>query len=387
MDIVKEVEIYTIRYYEENISSSLSYHSIAHTQLVAYVASRISDIEGLNKRNREIVMVAAWFHDIGHAVSMENHEEEGCKIAREFLLAKKVDEDFIQQVEACIYSTKHNESRNTLNEKILYDADHAHTGMQNFMQISNLLRKELSNFTEQKCTKLEYWQKTLNFLKETKFLTRYAKENMEPVKNENIDKVEKRIAKLTTNKNTGARKEYSKTTARGIETMFRLTARNQINLSSIADNKANIMLTINAVIVSVLVSTSALNFSVGSGPNFLIPGLILVIGSLFSLVFAVLSVRPKVIKGKISADDLKNRKVDLLFFGNFFKLEYEKYEEAMKDMMEDYDYLYGSMIKDQYNLGKVLSTKYRLLTYSYNFFMFSFIIAVVTFFVLYLIKI
>ena len=210
---------------------------------------------------------------------------------------------------------------------------------------------------------------------------------MEPVKDDNIKKVENRINKLRTDKKPVVKKEYYKTTARGIETMFRLTARNQINLSSIADNKANIMLTINAVIVSVLVSTSALNFTVGNGPNFLIPGLILVIGSLISLVFAVLSVRPKVIKGKISEDDLKNRKVDLLFFGNFFKLEYAKYEEAMKDMMEDYDYLYGSLIKDQYNLGKVLSIKYRLLIYSYNFFMFSFIIAVVTFFVLYLLKI
>ena len=60
------------------------------------------------------------------------------------------------------------------------------------------------------------------------------------------------------------------------------------------------------------------------------------------------------------------------------------YESAMKEMMDDYDFLYGSMIKDQYNLGRVLSRKYKLLTYSYNFFMFSFVIAVIAFFILYL---
>ncbi len=144
------------------------------------------------------------------------------------------------------------------------------------------------------------------------------------------------------------------------------------------------MLTINAVIVSVLVSTSALNFTVGRGLNFLVPGLILVSGCLISLVFAVLSVRPKIINYKIGDEDLKNRKVNLLFFGNFFKMDFKEYESAMKEMMDDYDYLYGSMIKDQYQLGRVLSIKYRLLTYSYNFFMFSFVIAVITFFVMYL---
>jgi hypothetical protein len=220
-------------------------------------------------------------------------------------------------------------------------------------------------------TKLEYWKKTLVFLKETKFLTEYAIKNMDPIKNENISRVEQRIKEV-------------KTTARGIETMFRLTARNQINLSSIADNKANIMLTINAVIVSVLVSTSALNFTAGHGLNFLVPGLILVSGCLISLVFSVLSVRPKIISSKLRDEDVKNRKVNLLFFGNFFKMDYEEYESAMKEMMDDYDYLYGTMIKDQYQLGKVLSIKYRLLTYSYNFFMYSFIIAVITFFIMYL---
>lgn len=371
MNILKEVEKYTLRYYEENFSSSHSYHSIEHTQLVVNVASKISDFEGLDKRNTDIVIVAAWFHDIGHAVSINNHEDESCKIARQFLAGNKVDEEFILAVEACICSTKQGAQKKSLNDKILNDADNAHTGLPNFMEISNLFRKELGNFADKKITKLEYWKKTLVFLKETKFLTEYAIKNMKPIKDENISKVEERI-------------RNEKTTERGVETMFRLTARNQINLSSIADNKANIMLTINAVIVSVLVSTSALNFTVGGRLNFLVPGLILVSGCLISLVFAVLSVRPKIIKNKISDEDLKNRKVNLLFFGNFFKMDFEEYKSAMAEMMDDYDYLYGSLIKDQYNLGRVLSIKYRLLTYSYNFFMFSFVIAVITFFILYL---
>ncbi len=386
MKLVKEVESYTINYYEKNVSSLLFYHSIEHTRLVAGVSAAIAEAEGLDERNKQIVEIAAWFHDIGHAVSLDDHETESCKIARKFLSEKKLDEDFITEVEKCICSTKMGATKETLNEKIIADADHAHAGMDNFMETSNLLRKEMCNFVERKCSKLEYWKQTLLFINETEFLTNYGKEKLEPVRKKNIKKVEKRIKKLSTSEVAQTNKVPVKNTARGIETMFRLTARNQINLSSIADNKANIMLTLNAVIVSVLMSTSAINFRAGQGPNFLVPGLILIIGCLISLVFAILSVRPKYGSGNYSDEDLKDKKINLLFFGNIFKMPYAKYENGVKEMMDDYDYLYGTLTKDQYNLGKVLAQKYKLLSYSYNFFMYSFVVAVIIFFILYFLK-
>ena len=142
------------------------------------------------------------------------------------------------------------------------------------------------------------------------------------------------------------------------------------------------MLTINSVLVSVLVSTSAINLE--RDFSLLIPGLILVVSCLISLVFAILSVRPKVSSGRFSEDDIKKKDVNLLFFGNFYNMGYPKYEDAVKEMIGDYDFLYNNLIKDQYSLGKVLSKKYRLLTLAYNFFMFGFILSVVTFFIFFL---
>lgn len=386
MNIVKEVEIYTIKYYEENVSSLLFYHSIEHTRLVASMSAKIADVEGLDARNKQIVEVAAWFHDIGHAVSLSDHETESNKIARQFLSEKEMDEEFIVEVEKCICSTRIGAAKNTINEMILGDADLAHAGMENFMEISNLLRKEMCNFVERKCSKLDYWTKTLEFIGSVVFLTQYAKEYLEPVRKQNIKKVEKRIKKLSTTEQAPITKKAPvKNTTRGIETMFRLTARNQINLSSIADNKANIMLTINAVIVSALMSTSAFTLQI-SEYNFLVPGLVLIVGCLISLVFSILSVRPKYGTGNYSDADLKNKKLNLLFFGNVFKMPYDTYETGIKEMMDDYDYLYGTLIKDQYHLGKVLARKYKLLSYSYNFFMFSFVAAVVTFLFIYALK-
>jgi hypothetical protein len=97
------------------------------------------------------------------------------------------------------------------------------------------------------------------------------------------------------------------------------------------------------------------------------------------MVFAILATRPNISKGRFKREDIKNKQTNLLFFGNFYGMEIENYEWAMKEMMRDGDYLYGSMIKDIYYLGKVLGQKYKYLRISYNIFMFGFVIAILSF--------
>ena len=52
-------------------------------------------------------------------------------------------------------------------------------------------------------------------------------------------------------------------------------------------------------------------------------------------------------------------------------------------MMKDADYLYGSLTKDIYFLGKVLGKKYRYLRIAYSIFMYGFVVAILSFFVAY----
>ena len=78
---------------------------------------------------------------------------------------------------------------------------------------------------------------------------------------------------------------------------------------------------------------------------------------------------------RISAE----KKTNLLFFGNFHKATYEEYDDAMRKMMKDTDYLYGSLIKDIYALGTVLGRKYKLVRLAYNIFMIGLIVSVLAF--------
>ena len=102
--------------------------------------------------------------------------------------------------------------------------------------------------------------------------------------------------------------------------------------------------------------------------------------SVASIVMAIVSTRPKVTGGIFTPKDLEERKVNLLFFGNFHSVSVDDYTAAMKEMIKDKDYLYESMIKDLYNLGVVLNRKYRLLRTTYTVFTVGILVSVISFY-------
>jgi hypothetical protein len=156
--------------------------------------------------------------------------------------------------------------------------------------------------------------------------------------------------------------------ARGIQTLFRTTSKNHYTLNEMVDRKANIMITVNAIILSLLMSGLLDRRMEGSIP-LVVPMTILSVASLFSIVFAILSITPSRTQGNFSRDDVKNKRSNLLYYGNFRKMKFEDYERGMLEKLNDSDFLYGSMIKDLYYLGKSLSVKYNFIRLSLTIFL------------------
>jgi predicted metal-dependent HD superfamily phosphohydrolase len=173
------------------------------------------------------------------------------------------------------------------------------------------------------------------------------------------------------------KKNKSERPEKGIETMFRITSGNQQRLSDMADNKAHIMISTNSIILSVILSI--LLRKLEDNPHLIIPTLILLVICVVTMVFSILATRPTLPAGTFTKDDVAEKKVNLLFFGNFYKMELPDYFAGMEQMMEDRDYLYGSLIKDLYSQGVVLGRKYHLLRIAYNVFMFGIIASVLAF--------
>lgn len=179
--------------------------------------------------------------------------------------------------------------------------------------------------------------------------------------------------------NDSKKKKKESKQERGIDTMFRTTLNNHNNLSGLVDNKANILLSVNAIIISVSLTTIIPKLDNPSNAHLIIPTLLLIISSVIAITFAILATRPSVTKGSFTRKEVDEKKVNLLFFGNFYKMPYEDYNWAMNELMKDREYLYNSMIKDLYHLGIVLEKKYRLLRIAYTIFMFGIILSVIAF--------
>ena len=165
--------------------------------------------------------------------------------------------------------------------------------------------------------------------------------------------------------------------ARGIETMFRTSYNVQMDLTGLADNKANMMISINGIIISIIIASVAPKLD--TNPWLLIPTTIFLLGTLVSIVYAILAARPRVSSVPITLKDLENSRGNILFFGDFANLRVDEYVEGMHGLLEDRAVMYETMIRNLYGLGSVLRKKFALLQIAYTAFMMALVMGVLSF--------
>ncbi|PAM96575.1 phosphohydrolase [Flavobacterium sp. IR1] len=385
MNLIEQSEDFVSNLLKDKLSNLYSYHNFNHTITVVNAVKELCKKEEVEGDDKELLLVAAWFHDTGYTEGYENHEQESAKIAAAFLKEKGKSDEFIAKVSNLIMVTVKEYVPKTHLEKIMKDADYAHLMGVEYEVTCELLRLELKNAHNILFSNTEWAKENLNFLlNKHRFYTDHALKKWQPLKEKNliliqkkIDKQEKRAAEKM--KEEKGKKDKVEKPDRGIDTLFRVTLGNHTRLSGIADSKANILLSVNAIIISIALSTIIPKLDSPKNAHLVIPTFIMLMSSVITIIFAILSTRPKVTTGVFTREDIEAKKINLLFFGNFYKMPLEEYDWAMNEMMKDRDYLYSTMIKDLYYLGIVLQRKYNLLRIAYNLFMFGIIITVISF--------
>jgi predicted metal-dependent HD superfamily phosphohydrolase len=426
--LLQEARQYVTGIFTNKVDPAFVYHNLDHTKEVVEAADLMASRLNLPDEDKPALLLAAWFHDTGYSAGQpKRHEEVSRDIAADFLQSRGIDQLTIDKVSNAIMATKWPQSPTNLLEQILCDADLSHLGMSIFPEKNKLLRQELNLLFDNKLSKKEWRQKNIFFLQQHRYFTEYGKTVLEPVKLQHLqtliqkadkkghdeeESLEKMVVNtklpqendmvVTNEKNNGERiardkerekldrdrekldKDKQARTERSIATMFRIMSENHVNLSQMADSKANIMISVNTIVISIMVSVllGKLQFY----PEFIVPTIILLVVCLSAVVFAILATRPNVNQGTFTTEDIENKKVNLLFFGNFFNMQLKDYDWAMKQMMADRDYLDSSMIKDIYSLGVVLARKYKYLRIAYNIFMFGLVIAILAFAIVFLIS-
>ena len=363
---------------KDKLSESYTYHNFKHTKRVVASAILLAESEGLPEHEKIALELACWFHDTGYTKGPEHHENNSAAIFRVFATENDVPEEIAAATEKLIRITEMCLEPKTIVEKIIRDADSSHFGSEKFDRISDLLRQEWAS--QGRLYSDAGWEKgNLDMLSNChRFYTNYALENWQPQKEKNIASIQNKLKEMESEEKGEKKKEKNKPD-RGVETLFRVTLNNHTQLSQIADSKANILLSVNAIIISIALSTLIPKLDSPSNAHLVMPTFIMLMFSVVSIIFAILATRPKVNSAPYNPEDVANRKMNLLFFGNFSKMPLDHYQKAMKDLMEDRNYLYESLIRDLYLLGTVLERKYKLLRITYNVFMFGIISSVVAF--------
>ncbi len=385
MNLIEQSEDFVSNLLKDKLSNLYSYHNINHTLTVVRAVKELCKKEDVSGDDKEALLVAAWFHDTGYIEGYENHEKESVKIATAFLKERGQSDEFIEKVSNLILTTVKEYIPKTHLEKIIKDADYAHLMGVEYEVTCELLRQELKNAMNVSFSNAEWAKENLNFLmNKHRFYTDFALKKWQPLKERNLLLVQKKIEKQEKKEadkleDENKKKDKIEKPDRGVDTLFRVTLGNHTRLSGIADSKANILLSVNAIIISIALSSIIPKLDSPKNAHLVIPTFIMLISSVVTIIFAILSTRPKVTTGVFTREDIEAKKINLLFFGNFYKMPLEEYDWAMNEMMKDRDYLYSTMIKDLYYLGLVLQRKYNLLRIAYNIFMFGIIVTVIAF--------
>jgi uncharacterized protein len=195
--IFEQARRYAINRLEHKLSPDLLYHGITHTRdEVVPAVERLAGMEGIQGESLYLLLIAAWFHDIGYVEQATHHELIGARIAVQVLPSFGYSESEVEIVRWAILATALPQSPKSLLEEILADADLDVLGREDFIQRNGDLRCELAllgkEFTDE-----EWYTRQLKFVEEHKYFTVSARSSKNTQKSLNIAKLKNRLKELT----------------------------------------------------------------------------------------------------------------------------------------------------------------------------------------------
>ncbi|MCF8240601.1 MAG: DUF5706 domain-containing protein [Melioribacteraceae bacterium] len=391
-ELIQSVEDHVRKLFKEKSPAENVFHDLAYTLEQVDTAKDFADKMKLSADDKTIILISSWFLNTGYFDKAENVNSESADYAEKYLMDKNVDSVIIDKVKSAVLAASRTALPASKLEEIICDIDSQYLGQKSFEERGELLLLEFEKRNNKFLPDIEWLEYIINLFTSSKYFTKFAKENYGEQRLANLSKIQKKLKKKISKKKNllikekkidlekkklENKKETGKKAERGIETMFRNVMRTHVSFSALADNKANIMISVNTLLLTAIIAVLARKLD--SNPHLIIPTIILTVVSLTTLIYAVLVTRPQINTGVFTKDDIQNKKANLLFFGNFYNMNLDDFSWGMWEMLDDRDYLYNSMIKDFYFLGQVLGKKYKYLRVCYSLFMYGLILSVLAF--------
>ncbi len=390
-DLLRETALYVNEYYSNHFGERYSFHNYNRTLNIVRHCDALAVRMQLDSQNVKINHLAAWFVELGYATNYNDPQETAVALAREYFKTTGAADEIMQQIEDSILSTREPQQPVSTASQILCDARMYHLGSKGAYQQLDALREEYAAIAKKEYTDEEWLINTVTFISDHFYFTAAARDLFQKRKEKLLDQCEKRLKELRNQQNeasasTGIAENIPVTKTipeedakleRGVETFFRITERRHMELSKNAHDKASLLISVNSIVISIVLSV--LFTKLDDNKHLLLPTLLLVITCTTTIIFAILSTRPRIIDANSKSKPADDHEINILFFGDFSKLSITEYKKEMKATYKNRSDLYDSITKDIYYQGIILVWKYRYIKISYNIFMYGFIITILSF--------
>lgn len=163
----------------EQLNPVYTYHSFEHTESMLRTAENYVAHEGISTKDKELLMIAILFHDLGFIIDWKEHELIGAQMAEEAMKRKGYSSPDIERVRNTIIATQVPQAPHSLMEKIICDVDLDYLGRPDYEERSELLFQEWLALGVVK-DKKEWQERELAFLENHNFHTSYGQQHRQP---------------------------------------------------------------------------------------------------------------------------------------------------------------------------------------------------------------
>lgn len=395
--LVREARLLAEQVFADPVFAQFPFHNLEHTRDVVDAVKEVGVHTQLTSEEMEAALAAAWLHDTGYMAGAIDHERQSVAMAKELFQKLDTPVGMVNMVSSAIMSTQMPQQPRSMIDKVLCDADLAHLAGPMCETRSDMLRDEFKaggeSFSDD-----EWKMRTIAFMQHHHYHTSYGQTVLEDAKKKNIRRLKKRGNQTISDTGNGSKKirkmleENDKLRAKlskakdarhesAIDLYLRTASHNMVILSHTADNKASVLMAVNAIILTLM--TLLLVGKWGVSYYLMYPAILLAGVCLGTMVFSILANRLNVTQERYSRADLKNMKTNPSLFDAFRGISFDDYQRGVNEITKDPDNRQRSMIKDVYRLGKILGRKRYYLSIAYGIFMYGSVAAIIAFCVAY----
>lgn len=378
--VLNRARIWVLKLFNDHADTRLVWHSYARTNRLILAISNLS--KGVDDVDQELyaLYLAGWFGFTGYLFDPEAPLETSVNLVRQFLKAENQPGQLAERIEELLPCALLREQPVDAASSLLWDSALSVYFGEDYRESQSLRKREFENLSQIAILPEDWRREELHRMEALQYYTPRGKAYFEAFLINNLQSLHKKEKKALEREEIIPAGKYNTNSA--VQSYLRTTYHTHIHLSAIADRKAQMLISVNAILISVLISVISYSNLAETRPALLVPVLLFLVFGLGSLIFAITSARPRVTKLPVALMSKEERRDKLLFFGHYTQLQVDQYIDEMMDLFLDGEALYRSMHRDIYQLGKVLDRKFRLVNLAFLLFLTGFISGVISFIVI-----